>query len=79
MNEPSQIFMHQVKGLLEVIANVCAQWGCPELAEHMTLVLRDPDDPDRSQLYTTDRLNEVIAVLQYLRDEGVREGDEDAP
>lgn len=71
---PAQAFTDRIKGMLEVIARVCDDWGCPELAEHMTLVLRHPGDLDRSQIYTTDTVDAAIAVLQYLRDEGVREG-----
>lgn len=63
-------FRAEVADQLTRITHLCATWGIPQLATHVTLILRDPTD-DAMCLLLTDEASVMDAarVAQQLEQE----------
>lgn len=74
MTNGPQVFAYQVQEHLEHIAGICHDWEVPQLAHHLTLVLRDPDNPHMSVIFGKDSLDAVMACIQFLKAQGIPDG-----
>jgi hypothetical protein len=68
-----EAFAHEIYQHLWEIAKICERWGLPQLAEHVTLILRDPDNSDNGLILGASDLGAVVQFIQHMQDEGIRE------
>lgn len=57
---------------MDALKQLCQEWGVPQLATCVTLLLRDPENDNMSFLLTDDAdLEGMYRVLRHLQREGL--------
>lgn len=71
MNLNHALFRQALARRVDGIKHLCQQWGVPQLATHVTLILRDPAN-DAMSFVLTDEVTVVDAmrVARLLEEEG---------
>lgn len=67
-------FALEIEDHLEAIRATCERWGMPELGAHLTLILRDPGDPQNALIAGAEDLDAVIQTIRHLQGQGIRQG-----